>query len=153
MSQPEFHNIEIAHASVEELDAGYLQWAVKHRAAIGTRRTIKINMPYIDLYSSAGVSVYHGDDSERNASFISKLPQSIQGAKNDSVRPTLKEAMEMVPELKAQSEQIMRDKRYTLFAVTFPNWNEAMEQNKAVADFERRSSRTGIRVIEVRLQR
>jgi hypothetical protein len=69
------------------------------------------------------------------------------------VRPSLKEAIEMFSEFKAQEEALLADKRYTVFAVTYPDWDHCKEQNEAVAKLRARGAQTNIRVLEVRLHR
>jgi hypothetical protein len=140
-------------ASATELLDAYLQWMDHHPEAVPKGNTLKLDMPAIDLYSPTGVSLYYGVDSMKNAAFLRNLPQGIKSAKTDAIRPSLKEAIEMFPALKAQESTLLADKRYTIFAVSYPNWEICKEQNEAVAKLRERAAQAKIRIIEVRLHK
>jgi hypothetical protein len=140
----------IANASVNEMATGYLQWWRYHPPA---EKVPKLVMPFIDLYSPSGASIYHGADSEKNAAFIRGLPRNIPRSGTAETRPTLKEAIEMVPEFKARESELLSDKRYTVFAVTYEHWDQSKAQNDAIAKLRERASQIGIRVLEVRLHK
>ncbi|MGH9897695.1 MAG: hypothetical protein ACRD4L_02435 [Pyrinomonadaceae bacterium] len=109
-------------------------------------------MPNMDLYSPSGISIYYGEDSATNAAFLRTLPQAISSTKKtDVARPSLKEAIEMFPALKAQEGALLADKRYTVFAVTYPDWDHCKDQNEAVAKLRKRAGQLKIRIIEVRI--
>jgi hypothetical protein len=137
----------------EELSEGYLKWAVNHPRSVEAEARIRILMPTLDLYSPSGVSLYHGEDSLANAAFIRTLPKGIGNAKPATSRPSLKEAIEMFSELKAKEDALLADKSYTIFAITYPDWDRCMDQNAAVAELRGSKGRANIRVIEVRLHK
>jgi hypothetical protein len=140
----------IAHASLNELATGHLHWLRSHTPA---EKVTKIELPSLDLYSPSGVSIYYGVDSEKNAAFIRGLPRNIRRSGIVKNRPTLKEAMEMIPEFKAQESRLLSDTRYTVFAVTYEHWDQAEAQNDAIAKLRERAPQIGIRVLEVRLHK
>jgi len=116
-----------------------------------------IKMPSLDLYSPAGVSIYHSEDQQKNPAFIRALPGSIQQAKDaktDEIRPTLQEAIEMLAELKPYEAAIMARKQVTIFALTYPaDTARCGAQDQAIQQLKERAQRIGIRVIEVRLHK
>jgi hypothetical protein len=143
----------IVTASVEELANGYLDWDEHHPNALPAGKTRKIEMPTIDLYSAAGASIYFGANSATNAAFLRTLPQGMSTARTDAVRPSLKETVEMFPQLKAQEAELMSGKAYTIVAVTYPNWDHCREQNEAIAKLRERAAQSKVRIIEVRLHK
>jgi hypothetical protein len=145
--------VDTIKVSVEDLSNGYFQWLDQHPEAIPAGQKLTLLMPTIDLYSPAGDSIYFGADSASNAAFLGTLPQGIRDAKTTVVRPSLREALEMFPEFKAQEDALLADKRYTVFAVTYPDWDHCKEQNEAVAKLRARAAQTSIRILEVRLHK
>jgi hypothetical protein len=145
--------VDTIKVSVEDLSNGYFQWLDKHPEAIPAGQKLTLLMPTIDLYSPAGDSIYFGADSASNAAFLGTLPQGIRDAKTTVVRPSLREAIGMFPEFKAQEDALLADKRYTVFAVTYPDWDHCKEQNEAVAKLRARAAQTSIRILEVRLHK
>ena len=146
-------SIDVIDASAEELMEGYLQWQQQHAMSAPPAKPLKLDMPAIDLYSPAGVSIFYGADSGANAAFLLSLPESIRTARTSAPRPSLKEAIEMFPQLKAHETTLLADKRYTVFAVTYPDWSRCKEQNEAITKLRERGKRTVIRIIEVRLHK
>lgn len=141
---------ETASTSVEEFTHAYLQWLKKHPDAIQSPQ-IKLEMPALDLYSPSGVSVYYGTDSAKNAAFLRMLPKSIPRTGTTAIRPSLREMLEMFSEFKTQEDALLADGRYTVFAVTYPDWGPCKEQNEEIARLRARAAQAGIRVLEVRL--
>lgn len=139
-----------ASASDNEFTKAYLQWFVHHREAAPGGNLLKLEMPALDLYTPAGVSIYYGTDAEANADFLRKLSKGIPAATPQRGRPTLKEAIEMVPGFRTEENELLADKRYTIFAVTYPHWADARAQNDAIAEL--RKTQNSIRILEVRLQ-
>jgi hypothetical protein len=164
--------------SQDELLDGYLQWVHQHPevmhgaeaiipsarqespmpSAQSTRAVepLVVGTPSIDLYSPAGISLYHGSNSDKNAAFIRALPRGVgQGspAKTSEIRPTLQEAMEMFAELRPYSATPPEKNEVTVFALTFPDKAFCKAQNDAIALLKTRARRIGIRVIEVRLRK
>jgi len=118
--------------------------------------TLLVDVPAVDLYSPLGVSVYHGTDSSSNAAFIRALPTSIPQAKKgntDELRPTLQEALALIPELAQYSAVRLPKHQYTLFALTFIDQARCKAQNEAIQGLKDRAQRAGIRVIEVQLHK
>jgi len=70
--------------------------------------------------------------------------------KAGSFRPTLKEAIEMIPGLRAHEQRLLSGGKYTVFAFTDPNWARCAPQNRAIAELRLRARKIGMRVIEVR---
>jgi hypothetical protein len=140
-------------ASALEFGRQYLQWELQHPEANPSKeRFSSLALPTLDLYSPSGIAIYYGADSAKNAAFLRSLPQGIAGAtKANVVRPSLKDAIEMFPEFKAEEDLLLADKRYTVFAVTYPGWEEAKEQNDALAKLRERAEQAKIRILEVRL--
>jgi hypothetical protein len=143
----------VVSASVEEMTNGYLDWLEHHPEPTAAGKPQKILMPTLDLYSPTGTSIYFGTDSGANAAFVHTLPQGITNVGMTEPRPSLKEAIEMFSELRAKENALLADKRYTLFAVTYLNWERSKQQNEAVEELRRRISSTNIRIIEVRLHK
>jgi hypothetical protein len=151
--QTQSNNDFIANASVEELATGYLDWISRQPDAGGDSKPHRMEMPTLDVYSPTRVSLYFGANSAANADIIRKLPQEIP--KQATVaRPSLSEAIDMFHELKPQKEKILSGQEYTVFAVTYPNWDHCKEQNEAIAQLrEHRQQMPNIRIVEVRLHK
>jgi hypothetical protein len=132
---------------------GYLRWEHKHPEATQNGKPLMLAMPSIDLYSPSGVSLHHGADSEKNAAFLRALPRTLREARTDEVRPSLKEAIEMFAELKAQEAGLLSDKEYTVFAVTYPDSGLCKAQNDAIEKLRGRAHQLGVRILEVRLHK
>lgn len=145
--------VYIVNASVAELADGYNKWQGDHPNVVQAGKSLRVNMPIIDLYSTSGILLYHGEDSATNAAFLRTLPEGIGKAKTSVARPSLKEAIEMFPELKAQEDALLADKRYTIFAITYPDWDHCKDQNEAVAKLRENKAQANIRIIEVRLHK
>lgn len=141
----------VVSASIEERLTGYLDWGGRHPGTFSPGKPHTIGMPTLDLYSPSGISIYYGEDSATNAAFLGTLPQGIPKLKTVAARPSLKEAIEMLPQLKAQEGALLADKRYTLFAATQLNSNRCKAQNEAIANLRKRAGQMKIRIIEVRL--
>ena len=151
-AQSGFESGPTIRISGNEFDAGLFQWMGQHPAVFPKGTVVKVHFPILDLYSAAGVPIYHGDNSEQNAAFIRALPRSVAGAKTESLRPTLKEAIEMFPELKKREQALLSGSKYTAFVITYRDWDRCKAQNDAIAELRKRSRETGIRVIEVEIQ-
>jgi hypothetical protein len=129
----------------------YIQWFIHHPEATSGKKLLKMDMPALDLYSPSGESLYYGTDSSENAAFLNSLSKEIPTRKSNAIRPSLKEAIEMLPEFKMREAELLSDKRYTVFAVTYPNSEECKQQNEAVAKLLTSKGQSNIRVLEVRL--
>lgn len=141
----------VANASLDDLFAGYDQWSTRHPGVFPRGKTTRLDVPSIDLYAPSGVSVYHGTDSAKNAAFLDALAKGIGQTRTNEFRPTLQEAIEMFSELKAKEAALLADKRYTIFALTYPHWDRCKAQNDAIEKLREHATQLGIRIIEVRL--
>jgi hypothetical protein len=147
------NNDVIVNGSVEELATGYLDWIWRQPDTGGDSKH-KVEMPTLDIYSPAGVSQYFGADSAANAAIIRKLPRELPKQAASVARPSLSEAIDMFHELKSQKGKVLSDQRYTVFALTYPNWDHCKEQNEAIAQLRQRIQQTpNIRIVEVRLHK
>lgn len=139
-------------APLTEFMAGYLR--LRRLFDTATNRNIVADMPSIDVYNPAGISIYHGTGSAKNATFLrSIVPGSLQNnpSKKVDARPTLEESMSLVPELKPYRTSFLNTKsRYTIFAVTYPV-KGCKEQNEAVQELEKHAATFGIRIVEIQL--
>lgn len=151
-AQSGFESGDTIRISGNEFDAGLFHWMGQHPETFPRGTVVKIHFPILDFYSAAGVSIYHGDDSAKNAAFIRALPRSIAGTKTESLRPTLKEAIEMFPGLKKREQALLSGSRYTAFVITYPGWERCKAQNDAIAELKKRSREAGVHVIEVEIQ-
>ncbi|HKV95395.1 MAG TPA: hypothetical protein VJW20_22810 [Candidatus Angelobacter sp.] len=141
------------NAPVKNLLEGYHNWTHR-RLGSASPDMIKTYMPFIDVYSPSGVSIYHGIGSAKNAAFIHALPNNIphgKVAQTDTARPTLQEAIDMFPELATYKIKPASGNIYTIFAVTFPDNDQCKAQNDAMDQLKARAQNTGLRVIEVRI--
>jgi len=152
--QTQANNDFVANASVEELATGYLDWISRQPNSGGDSKPHKMEMPTLDVYSPAGVLLYFGANSAANAAIIRKLPQDLPKQTASETRPSLSEAIDMFHELKTQKDKILSGQRYTIFAVTYPNWDHCKEQNEAMTQLrERKQQMPNIRIVEVRLHK
>lgn len=150
---------------------GYLNWLHHHPQAgtsasadgqdlsKGTPSTaagtsLRVSMPSIDLYSPSGVSLYHGTNSEKNATFIrGLLPGGPPRHMNppSEPRPTLQEALAIFPQFRPYETSVLANRMYTVFAMTYPNQSKYKEQNDAIEQLRGRARELHIRVIEVQV--
>jgi len=152
--QSQANNDFIANASVEELATGYLDWVSRQPDTGGDSKPHRMEMPTLDIYSPAGVSLYFGANSAANAATIRKLSQELPKQASSPARPSLREAIDMFHELKSQKEKILSGQRYTVFAITYPNWDHCKEQNEAIVQLrEHRQQMPNIQIVEVRLHK
>jgi|SRR5581483_1239304 len=140
------------NAPIKNLLEGYHTWTHR-RLGSASPDMIKTYMPFIDVYSPSGVSIYHGIGSAKNAAFIHALPGNIPHGKaaQTDARPTLQEAIDMFPELATYKIKPDSGNIYTIFAVTFPDNEQCKAQNEAMDQFKARAQSAGLRVIEVKI--
>jgi hypothetical protein len=139
----------ILNISSQEFLSRYLGWAHEHPAAYEGQPRINAQIPAIDLYSAAGVLLYYGGDSEKNAAFLRALPRSAAEAKTSAMRPTLQETLALFPEFGAPPAGM----RYAVLATTYPDWDKCKAQNDAIEELKARARKMGIWVLELRLHR
>jgi hypothetical protein len=141
----------IAQMSVDEFNAGLFHWMDLHPKEFPRGTVLNVDYPILDLYSSKGISIYHGENSEKNAKFLRDFPESVDGSKVTSLRPTLKEAIEMVPDFRRQVGSLVSGAKYTAFVFTYVNWSQCKAQNEAIQELRKHAKESGIRILEVRL--
>jgi hypothetical protein len=133
----------VVDASVNELADGYKEF--KHGVPL------KVDLPSVDLYTRDGRSVFHGTNDVSNARFISSLSSgSPIPTAVITRRPTLEEALQIIPALRPFKSRFLSTGHPTLLAFTYPNWQDAANQNKLLAELETRSH-ASMQIIEVRL--
>jgi hypothetical protein len=134
-----------------DLMNAYSTWEHRHPALLA-RGTLKIAMPYLDVYSPSGNLLYHTDNPEKAAEFLRRLPRGIPRKPLGVEHPSLRAAIEMVPEFRAEEGSLLSGHVVTVFAVTYPGWDRARPQNDAVETLRRRAGQIGVRVLEVDVQ-
>jgi hypothetical protein len=90
-------------------------------------REFKVTYPTLDIYSSAGVPLYFSDYAEASLKVIDALPQVIPEANLNpryKLRPSLREALSMVPGIPRSDWATPSQIDYTVFAVM---WNRAVD--------------------------
>jgi len=146
-----------ADMSVHEWLDNYLEWThhnpqvIRHEGSSSPPEPLMLGMPYLELFSPAGVSLYRGTNADENAVFLRQLQREIpthSTIKTNELRPTLKEDIEMVAELKRGEARLLDGKQFTIFAVTYPDRQFCKAQNEAIRGV---GGRQNIRIIEVRL--
>jgi hypothetical protein len=141
-----------ARLTWDEFEVGLFQWIGHHPDVFPRGAVVSAHFPVLDLYAPTGLSIYHGDDSAKNAAFIQGLPKSIAGSSVNTLRPTLKEAIEMIPSFRAQKQTLLASKQYTAFVITYPDWDRCKAQNDAIAELRKHSQEIGVRILEVSLR-
>jgi hypothetical protein len=163
-------DVVTVQAPISEMSAGFAHWIHLHpktntappnAAALlkGYSETdsesLVIRMPSLDLYSPSGVSIYHGENSEKNAEFIRSFVPSDplrNTGKTTDARPTLQEALSIFPELQTYEAKILAQKEYTFFAMTYPNQPMCKAQNDAIEHLKSLASHMHFRIVEVQVQ-
>jgi hypothetical protein len=140
-------------ANRRELLDGYHMWQVRHPETKSPTGSLVIHVPTIDLYSPTGEAVYHIDgDPTASAAFLKSLPTQLaryRTSKPNAPRPSLKEAIEMFSGLKGQENDLLTTGKYTIFALTFLQWDYAKAQNDAINDLRRRLKNANVQIIEI----
>jgi hypothetical protein len=122
-----------AEMSFNEFARRLAPWEIKHpelftKATTGSQlaHDQQVNMiyrmkfPTLDIYSSAGVSFYFSDYSEGNVKLIDALPHVIPEANLNpryKARPSLREALSMIPGIPRSDWATPAQFDYTVFAV------------------------------------
>lgn len=110
-----------------------------------------IHTPSIDLYSPVGKSIFYSYNTKKNAAFLRGLPKSIDSRAyrgTGELRPTLSEAVKMLPELRKYAPTVLAADGYTVFALTCTTSHCEPQQN-AVTRITGHLQGTDIRVIEL----
>lgn len=159
-------NVVSIEASSKELAQGYLAWLHKHpefRPGSGSKLaqsgkagdSYKILWPTLDIYSTAGISIYHSNDSEKNVRIIHALPQispKFGVTPGNHSRPTLDEAKAMFPEFSHIAIPFSAHIRYTLFVINYAQRPACKAQDAAMQQLKKRVNGSQIRIIEVRIK-
>ncbi|MGB6974467.1 MAG: hypothetical protein WBD67_07275 [Terracidiphilus sp.] len=117
-------------------------------------RIFRMTYPTLDIYSSAGVPLYFSDSSEVNVKVIDALPQVIPEPDLNpryKVRPSLREALSMIPGIPRSDRATPAQIDYTIFVVSLdpPDVNASQAQKKAIQQQKKRAIDPRIQVTEV----
>jgi hypothetical protein len=135
----------------------YLDWTQRHSEVMkddssGTpKQQLSLPMPYLEFFSPTGEPLYRGGNDERNAAFLHDLEHEIPSRSTittKELRPTLKEYVEMLNELKPYQAQILGGKKFTVLAITYRDTAMCKAQNEAIRQF---GTHSNIQVIELNL--
>lgn len=139
-----------------EFESHQFQWLMRHpnlATTVVTRsrfsgnetvnREYRTGYPTLDIYSSAGVPIYFSDASQLNLQMIHALPQALPKPNLNpryKVRPSLRKALSMVPEIPRHDWATPPQIEYTILSITLdpPDPNESPAQKKA---FQRQKER------------
>jgi hypothetical protein len=136
---PESPNFVSAQMSVQEFGRRLVPWELKHpelftKVATGSQVITKSQLPHdqsvnkiyrmtfptLDIYSSAGESFYFNDYSDENVKVIDALPRVIPKPDLDpryKARPSLREALSMIPGTPRSDRATPAQLDYTIVAV------------------------------------
>jgi hypothetical protein len=158
-------NVVSVNASTKDLAQGYLRWLRKHpelRPGSGSKSAqsgeagdpFKLLWPTLDIYSSPGILIFHGNDSETNVRIIQQLPKILPhaDATQGSMRPTLSEAVAMFPELSSDVIKFPTHVKYTLFVINYKDRPACSAQNHAIQELKKRVRGSQVRVVEVQVK-
>ncbi|MGO9230226.1 MAG: hypothetical protein ACLQKA_13610 [Bryobacteraceae bacterium] len=139
-------------ATVDDIGNGFLQWEDSLPAAqskvFGAKTYLLI--PYLDIYKD-GKSVYYCGDGKTNAALLQKFDGVSIGGGKAPLRPSLQQAIDMIPALRAKRNELLAYKGLTLVSVTYLKWSRCKEQNDALQELRKRTAAANIRIIEVLL--
>jgi len=153
-----YHNLTIHHPELNKTSSG----APSHSATMpfsndaAEKPSLEIRMPSIDLYSPAGISLFHGTSVATNASFIRGFQPNIPLKSAQSMtefRPTLAEALAIFKELAPYAGRILARKHYTIFVMTYPNVPSYKPQDDALEVLMQHAQQMRVQVVEVQLIR
>ncbi|MGC9293528.1 MAG: hypothetical protein ACP5EP_12555 [Acidobacteriaceae bacterium] len=152
---PSNENIINVDANLMDVAKGYAEWMKAHSASFPKGTMLRTQGPTLDFYSTSGVSIFYGDGSEpgKSVSFLRALPGDIpQGsnAKTGQIRPTLKEAIDMIPALKPYEATILAKakQKYVIFATT-SDLPHSKAQNDAVQQLVGHARKYNIFIVQV----
>jgi hypothetical protein len=129
---PESPNFVSAEMSIKEFQRRQLSWDSEHPELAtqvikgrlpGDRsvtRIFKLTFPTLDIYSSAGVPLYFSEYAEAGLQVTDALPLVIPEANLNpkyKLRPSLREALSMVPGIPRKDWDTPAQFDYTIFAV------------------------------------
>jgi hypothetical protein len=133
----------------------YLAW-MKQRVAKEHSDTgaapVMLGMPYLELFSPTGKSLYRGSAADKNASFLTRLSASSYTASGpgdlSEGHPGLADYFTFIGELRPFKQQVFVQKKMVLLAVTFPDKAFCKAQNEALLPFLHRQE---FQVVEIKL--
>jgi hypothetical protein len=116
-------------------------------------RVYRMTYPTLDIYSSAGADLYFSDSPEANLKVIDALPLGIPEPDLDprsQVRPSLREALSMIPGIPHSDWATPAQIDYTIFVVSLDraDTNPRQTTAKALQLQNRNASGPKIRLIE-----
>jgi hypothetical protein len=131
---PESPNFVSAEMSVQEFQRRLFPWLTNHPDLAtqvvtkgqfpGDKKTVnrifKTTYPSLDIYSSAGAPLYFSDYAEAVLQVTNALPQAIPEANLNpkyKLRPSLREALSMVPGIPRSDWATPAQFDYTIFAI------------------------------------
>ena len=148
---PDTASLKIASMKNGDFADAYLQWFANHPDASASGKSLTLRLPSLDFYAPSGMSIYYGTDVTANVAFIHRLAKEIPKSGDRYVRPSFKEAIEMVPQFKERERELLSDHRPTLFVVTYPNWKKSKPQDEAVETLLKSIPAKSLRVLQVEL--
>lgn len=137
------------HVSLDTYIEGYLRWEKMYPEIEKKNGPLKLGMPSLDIYSPHGRCIFYGEDGATNAARIRKLPGGLSGAGTVANRPSLKDAIEMIPAVSSQKSELLKTGKYTIFAVNYAHWPPGRPQSEAIAAFLRSNKQANVQVVEV----
>lgn len=155
---PQSDNPIVVKVAVQDWLTSYLDWTHNHPGTLkqdaeGSYEPLTLPMPYIELFSPSGESLYRGGSDKENAAFLDGIKHDFpprSSPEQASLKPSLSDLLAMVSELKPYRSELLQDKRYKLFAITYLDKPICHDQNEAM---QRLTKRADLQVIEMDLQR
>ncbi len=142
-------NFVSAKISSQDFERRQFPWLMKHPHLATTEvsksqlhgnehvnRFYRLTYPTLDIYSSAGVPLYFNDSSELNVKTIDALPRAIPEPDlnpKDKVRPSLREALSMIPEIPRGDWMTPAQIDYTIVVVSVDRTDANTSQTSAKA--------------------
>lgn len=123
-------------------------------------REYRMNFPTLDIYSSTGVPLYFSDASQLNLQVIDALPQALPKPNLNpryKVRPSLRQALSMVPEIPRRDWATPPQIDYTILSISLdppdpnasPSQRKALQRQKERAMYQGTGPEPDVRVIHV----
>lgn len=144
--------------SVDKWLEDYMGWTRHHpeikvsASSTSDPEPVMLGMPYLELFSPTGASLYRGSNAAQNAFFLRALERKVPSRASVSVEnglhPTLKEYFDMIAELRPYQAEVRSKKCFIILAITYPDKSFCKVQNDAL---DKMKKTPNIRVIEVRL--
>jgi hypothetical protein len=110
---------------------------------------LMLGMPYLELFSPTGESLYRGSNAEQNAAFLHDLQHAIPSRpvpSSSDWHPSLRDYVVIAPPLQSYQSQIFNSRQLTLLAVTYTDKPFCQAQNVALKQF---ATHPNIRIVEI----